>query len=337
MKPLYLKELEITPTSALSFRKLPMSHKVISSYSFIPPTVLSGFLYRLIRLYYGKAMPRPRVFKNGDPVVDEYFILENPLTSPETKGVFCLGAYPTCSANFTSIRMGYQDLSLGITFASDLVPFRRNRDEIFSLLSNNSAKIKDYKKIMDKIRGARDDYRYYKTVENVLLFYEGESSISERMIPDHSRLNKKGKVASGTTYDTKIRRAPLDWEFTVANSYAAYLVSENQGSLSIFDNLQNYGHKIGKEGFAYIPDARRTQELVPQNGKFRSSTIIPLDPNVQYASQIRFELLYFFNGKSFSKGMFAREGYEVTGDFFSTPSNHIHIPKITLTKLGCLS
>lgn len=337
MKLLYLKELEITPTSALSFRKLPMSHKVISSYSFVPPTVLSGFLYRLIRLYHGKAMPKPRVFKNDEPVIDEYFILENPLTSPETKGVFCLGAYPACSANFTSLRMGYQDLSLGITFASDLVPFRRNRDEILSLLRSDSAKIKDYDKIKEKIEEARDDYRYYKTVENILQFHEGKSSISERMIPDHSRLNKRGKVASGTTYDTKIRRAPLDWEFTVANSYQAYLVSENKDSLSIFDDLQNYGYKIGKEGFAYISDVRPTQELVPQNGKFRSSTIIPLDLNARYANQIKFELLYFFNGKSFSKGMFAREGHEVTGDFFSTPSYHIHIPKITLTKLGCLS
>jgi len=334
---LYLKKLEITPTSAVSFRKLPMSHKVISSYSFVPPTVLSGFLYRLIKLSRGEAIPAPKAFKNDEPVMSEYFILENHLISPETNGVFSLGAYPSSSANFTSFRMGYQDISLGITFASDLTPFRKNRDEILSLLEINSKKIKDYKKVKEKIERARDDYRYYKTVENILSYYDSESSISERMIPDHSRVSKRGKATSGTTYDTKIRRAPLDWEFTVANNYLAYLVSKNRESLSIFDNLQNYGYKIGKEGFAYVSDVCKTQELVEQDGKFKSNVIVPLDSDVQYVGQIRFELLYFFNGKSFSKGMFAQEGFEVIGAFFTTPDNHVRIPKVTLAKLGCLS
>lgn len=334
---LYVKRLQIIPTSAVSFRKLPMSHKVISSYSFVPPTVLSGFLYRLVKLFQGKIIPAPKAFKNDEPVLSEYFILENPLVSPQTKGVFSLGAYPSSSANFTSFRMGYQDISLGITFASDLVPFRRNKEDILSLLDKNQKKIKDYKKIKEKIERAHDDYRYYKTVESILSYYDDESSISERMIPDHSRMNKEGKVTSGTTYDVKIRRAPLDWEFTVANNYSAYLVSNDRTSLSIFDNLQNYGYKIGKEGFAYVSDVCKTEELIEQNGNFRTSVITPLDSNVHYAGQMRFELLYFFSGKSFSKGMFAREGCNLTGAFFTTSDNQINIPKATLAKLGCLS
>jgi len=47
---MFLKVLEITPTSVLTFRKVPMSHKIINSYNFVPPTTLSGFLYRLLKL-----------------------------------------------------------------------------------------------------------------------------------------------------------------------------------------------------------------------------------------------------------------------------------------------
>lgn len=334
---LYVKRLEITPTSALSFRKLPMSHKVISSYSFVPPTILSGFLYRLIKLSRGETIPTPKAFKDDEPVISEYFILENRLTSPETNGVFSLGAYPESSANFTSFRMGYQDISLGITFASDLVPFRKNKEDILTLLEKNSSKIKDYKKTKEKIERAHDDYRYYKTVENIISYYDTESSISEGMIPDHGRVSKKGKVTSGTTYDTKIRRAPLDWEFTVTNRYSAYVVSKNRELLTIFDSLKNYGHKIGKEGFAYVSDVSETQKLIERDGKFRSNVVIPLDSEVQYVGQMKFELLYFFDGKSFAKGMFAREGFEVVSAFFTTSDNKINIPKVTLAKLGCLS
>lgn len=334
---LFLKRLEITPTSALSFRKLPMSHKMISSYSFIPPTVLSGFLYRLIRLSRGEMIPIPKMFKNDKPITSEYFILENHLTSPETNGVFSLGAYPVSYANFTSFRMGYQDISLGITFASDLMPFRKNREDIISLLEQNSNKFEDYKQVKEKIERAHNDYRYFKTVENIISYYDSESTLNEQMVPDHSRVSKDGKITAGTSYDRKIRRAPIDWEFTVSDSYSAYLVSENKESLSIFDCLKNYGYKIGKEGFAFVSHVFETQELSNKNGKFKSSVIISLDSGAHYPNQMKFELLYFFDGKSFSKSMFAREGFEVVGDFLTTVDNQINIPKVTLAKLGCLS
>ncbi len=334
---LFLKRLEITPTSALSFRKLPMSHKAISSYSFIPPTVLSGFLYRLIRLSRGEMIPIPKMFKNDKPIAAEYFIIENYLTSPETKGVFSLGAYPDIYANFTSFRMGYQDISLGITFASDLMPFRKKREDIISLLEQNSSKFKDYKQVKEKIERAHNDYRYFKTVENIISYYASELNLNERLIPDHARVSKSGKVKSGTTYDTKIRRAPLDWEFTVTDKYSAYLVSENKERLAIFDCLQNYGYKIGKEGFAFVSQVFETQDLTEKNGKVKSSVIVPLDSEMYYPNKIKFDLLYFFDGQSFSKGMFAREGCEVEGDFFATTDNRVILPRGTLTKLRCIS
>ncbi len=314
-----------------------MSHKTISSDSFIPPTVLSGFLYRLIRLSRGEMMPIPKMFKNDKPIANEYFIIENHLTSPETNGVFSLGAYPATYANFTSLRMGYQDISLGITFASDLMPFRKKREDIISLLEQNSSKFEDYKQVKEKIERAHNDSRYFKTVENIISYYNNELTLNEKMVPDHSRVSKDGKITSGTSYDRKIRRAPLDWEFTVTDNYSAYLVSENKESLAIFDCLQNYGYKIGKEGFAFVSHVFETQDLTAENGKFKSSVIIPLDSGTYYPNKMQFELLYFFDGKSFSKGMFAREGFEIVGDFLTTVDNQIIIPKATLTKLGCIS
>ncbi|MGD6806544.1 MAG: hypothetical protein ACQCN4_06260 [Candidatus Bathyarchaeia archaeon] len=318
---LYVKKLAITPTSVLSFRKLPMSHKTIASYSFIPPTVLSGFLYRLIRLSRGETLPTPKVFKNEEPVNSEYFILENYLTSPDTVGVFSLGAYPLYFANFSSFRMGYQDISLGITFASDLIPFRKKREDIATLLQN-SDKFEKPEEILKEVDKSRNDYRYLKAIENIMAYFQNEGTLSEQVIP---------KI---TTYYKKMRRAPLQWEFTVSDNYFAYLVSKSKEKLSIFDSLNNYGYKIGKEGSAFISNISETQELNINTGKFRSSVVVPLEAGFYYPNLTKFEVLYFFNGKSFSRGLFAREGLEVTGDFLSTADGEVNIPKVTLAKLG---
>lgn len=86
---MYLKILEVTPTSALTFRKVPMSHKTISSYPFIPPTVLSGYLYRLMKLANDEPLPIPKSFKTEKVELSEYFILEN-----KGYNIRTLGAYP---------------------------------------------------------------------------------------------------------------------------------------------------------------------------------------------------------------------------------------------------
>ena len=52
--------------------------------------------------------------------------------------------------------MGYQDISLGITFASDLMPFRKKREDIISLLEQNSSKFEDYKQVKEKIERAHN-------------------------------------------------------------------------------------------------------------------------------------------------------------------------------------
>ncbi len=326
---MYIKIIEIIPTSALTFRKVPMSHKIISSYSFIPPTVLSGFLYRLIILKNGKLPPTPKSFKRSEVDLEEYYILEN-----KNGEVYSLGAYPLNSVNFASVRMGYQDLSLGVTFTSDLLPFRTSRDQLITLLEKNKHKFKDYDKIIEKIEKSHEDYRYFKTIENIVHFY---TEISERSIPDHSKASGKGKeqFISSTGYAKKLRRAPLDWDYVAADKYLGYIVSKSKKALEVFDDMENYGFKIGKEGYAYVSEVHKTLELIPKQGKFTSSTLIPVDSNV--IKQKNIDLVYYFNGKSFVKEIFALNGSEADGEYFVEESDNIVIPKATLQKLGGLS
>jgi hypothetical protein len=77
---MYLLTLDIRPTAALTFRILPGSILDITTYPFVPPTTLSGFLRRLVMVAAGVDVP-------GTTVDDApYYVLPPSLIA--------LGAYP---------------------------------------------------------------------------------------------------------------------------------------------------------------------------------------------------------------------------------------------------
>jgi hypothetical protein len=58
-------EVQIRPTSALTFRQIPGSILHIATYPFLPPTTMSGFLRRLLLCQAGYPLPATQV-KNPD-------------------------------------------------------------------------------------------------------------------------------------------------------------------------------------------------------------------------------------------------------------------------------
>lgn len=77
---MYYLKLTIKPTSAMTFRKMPSSILHISTYPFIPPTAMSGYIKRLLMMANGKDYPDTRI---KDP---EYIVMP--------KDIHILGAYP---------------------------------------------------------------------------------------------------------------------------------------------------------------------------------------------------------------------------------------------------
>jgi CRISPR/Cas system-associated protein Cas5 (RAMP superfamily) len=78
---MYYVQLDIRPTGGLTFRRMPSSILHISTYPFLPPSTMSGYLRRLLMLGAGR-YPNTTV---GDA---PYYVLPWPL-------YHVLGAYPT--------------------------------------------------------------------------------------------------------------------------------------------------------------------------------------------------------------------------------------------------
>lgn len=57
MNKLYAVNVDVTPTSPLCFRRVPFSMIYIRTYTFMPPTSLSGWLERVRRLSGGQSIP----------------------------------------------------------------------------------------------------------------------------------------------------------------------------------------------------------------------------------------------------------------------------------------
>jgi hypothetical protein len=79
---MYCLQFTIQPTAAMTFRILPGSILNISTYPFVPPTTLSGFLRRLVMMSVGLDIPETRVNN------------ENPPTYALPPNYLALGAYP---------------------------------------------------------------------------------------------------------------------------------------------------------------------------------------------------------------------------------------------------
>jgi len=95
-------KLTIVPTGALTFRRVPFSTVHLATYSFLPPTTMSGYLERLARLAEGRPLPGARL--EGKQA------LAHPPTYLLPRHLHALGAYPTRPGAWTVHRTRRQGI-----------------------------------------------------------------------------------------------------------------------------------------------------------------------------------------------------------------------------------
>lgn len=319
---IFLKTIQVTPTSALTVRKVPVSYKTIGSYSFVPPTTFSGFMYRILRLANDEELPTPRAFGSEIPDVDEYYILE---TKEDTEGLNSLGAYSMSSESsiFCSFRMGYQHLGKGHSLADGLDIFDPSDETVESLIVQRiqvgqlkKGDLEKFKKEYDK--SGRSKYFKRTVFKSVREGYQ--------RIPTYGAFKKEG------------RRQPLDWYFCLASDFTGFLVSQEKTLLSLLDKTHNYGFKIGKEGFAFISGLSEAMPLEKKEGSFRSSVIIPLDPRIEHTEVYeprKPESVYYYSQQmgKFKREIFGHNDSLASGPYYGDAGNKWRIPLSTLQKL----
>lgn len=181
---MWMINLTIKPTSGLTFRRLPSSILHISTYPFLPPTTMSGFLRRLKLLETGH-LPETDV-KNPD-----YYALP-PQLCP-------LGAYPREGrfAVHTTKRQGIR-------------AFTHNA---FSRLMRHS--------------NSKEVYQLHT------------------------------------------------WEYLIAEELVGYVVSEDLELLNELRSVENFGCKIGKEGYAFVQSMSEPIQLNLERVCRKPSTLLP--------------------------------------------------------------
>ena len=315
---MFLKAIEITPTSALTFRKVPMSHTTIESYTFIPPTTLSGFLYRLLCLSTGIPLPKPKRFASSRPSLSDYYLLE---TREETASIRSLGGYTNRSQTFVSFRMGYQHLVKGHSIADGIDIFDPTEEEVTSLIRQELRKgtLKEgIRKEEDKQKLKIDKY-YRRAVYKSVLSGQGASAYS--------------------TFKKEERRQPLNWQYLIADNFTGFLVSNEDKVLEQLEKIKNFGMKIGKEGFAFVSRIYKTEELKKYEGDFCSNTLVPTtSEDITFKQLNAVEIAYYFDVSSgeFKRESFAPNGTLVEGSYYEGSLNGnepIRIPECLIKLL----
>ena len=177
-------KLVIKPTSGLTFRRMPSSILHISTYPFLPPTTMSGFLRRLKLLEAGH-LPETAV---KDP---DYYALPPQLCT--------LGAYP---------------------------------------------------------QGVR--YRIHTTKR------QGIRSFNHNAFSRIVRHQSAKEVYQLHT-----------WEYLFAEQLIGYVVSEDEKLLSQLTTVENFGCKIGKEGYAFVDRVSGPTQLVLEQTQAKPDTLLP--------------------------------------------------------------
>ena len=181
---MWMLTLVIKPTSGLTFRRMPSSILHISTYPFLPPTTMSGFLRRLKLLEAGH-LPETAV---KDP---DYYALPPQLCT--------LGAYPKVNEHriHTTKRQGIRSF-------------------------NHNA----FSRIV----------RYQSTKEVYQL---------------HT------------------------WEYLFTEQLIGYVVSEDEKLLGQLKTVENFGCKIGKEGYAFVDSVTGPVQLVLERARVKPDTLLP--------------------------------------------------------------
>ncbi len=181
---MWMLQLTIKPTSGLTFRRMPSSILHISTYPFLPPTTMSGFLRRLKLLEAGH-LPETAV-KNPN-----YYTLPPQLCT--------LGAYPKRGTHriHTTKRQGIRD-------------FKHNA---FSRI-----------------------HRYQN---------------SKQVYQLHT------------------------WEYFFTEELIGYVVSEDNHLLKQLESIENFGCKIGKEGYAFVDKISPPIQLKLERQTALPDTLLP--------------------------------------------------------------
>lgn len=182
---MWMLQLVVKPTSGLTFRRIPSSILHISTYPFLPPTTMSGFLRRLKLLEVGH-LPETDV-KDSD-----YYALP-PQLCP-------LGAYPWKSG-----------------------------------------------------------YRIHTTKRHGML---------------NLKHNAFSRIVSGKRKNTENYQLHT-WDFLFVEKLIGYVVSKDEEFLSQLRTVENFGCKIGKEGYAFIDEISGPTELALEQMKTKPDTLLP--------------------------------------------------------------
>ena len=181
---MWMLKLVIKPTSGLTFRRMPSSILHISTYPFLPPTTMSGFLRRLKLLRTGH-LPETAV-KNPD-----YYTLPPQLCT--------LGAYP---------------------------------------------------------KGSK--YRIHSTKRQGIRAF------------NHNAFSRIVRHQS-----TKEVYQLHTWEYLFTEKLIGYVVSEDQKLLDQLRVIENFGCKIGKEGYAFVDRIFGPTELTLKQIDAKPDTLLP--------------------------------------------------------------
>lgn len=187
---MYGIELTIRPTGGLTFRRMPSAILHISTYPFLPPTTMSGWLRRLLILADSGEYPNTAVKK------PDYFALP-----PD---YYVLGAYPQPFHKWrihTTRRHG---------------PMYQSKHAVFSRLYRNK----------------KDEGNYEK-------------------LQLHT------------------------WEYLMVDRLYGFVLHENRTALEDLRRLENYGCKIGKEGFAYLEKVSEVKALRRETVSAKPDTLVP--------------------------------------------------------------
>lgn len=187
---MYGLKLTIRPSGGLTFRRMPSAILHISTYPFLPPTTMSGWLRRLMIMAHSGEYPETAV---KDP---DYYALP-----PD---YYVLGAYPT--------------------------PFHKGR---------------------------------IHTTKRHGPMFQSKHAVFSRLYRNKKEEGNYEKLQLHT------------WEYLLVDQLDGYVLHESKTALEELRQLENYGCKIGKEGFAYLEAVSEVKALRQETAVAHPSTLLP--------------------------------------------------------------
>ena len=183
----------IRPTAPLTFRRVPFSTLEMLTYPFVPPTTLSGYLDRLVRLSHNEELLETNNANLKFYTLPRAYHVVGALAAPD----------PVRSQQvLTTIRQGIR--LFDHTAASQLKHNKRSSSE-----------------------RSKESYQLYR------------------------------------------------WEYLFAELLIGYILHEQEDALKLLSWVQNYGCKLGKEGWAFVDKVEGPFPLEQQRVRKKPSCLVP--------------------------------------------------------------